>query len=157
EIEQLWYELAREAAELGKVKRLPDFRVVTADGREVNEDIVRVGGFNVVADGRYLRMTEGGSVAELQRQPQEGRFVNSTSALLDAAPDGPLVRFGFDVTRGQLLSLLIETPDLMEYVRQGQIVGYVIIGLGIIGILISLERLITLSIASRKVKAQQIG
>jgi biopolymer transport protein ExbB len=154
EIEQLWFELAREASELGKVKRLPDFRVVTSDGREVNEDVVRVGGFNVVADGRYLRMTESNTVAELQRQPPEGRFVNSTSALLDAAPDGPLVRFGLDVTRGQLLSLLIETPNLMEYVRQGRLVGYVIIGLGIIGLLIALERLITLGIMGRKVKGQ---
>ena len=154
EIEQLWFELAREASELGKIKRLENFRVVTADGREVNEDVVRVGGFNIVADGRYLRRTEGGSVAELQRQPSEGRFVNSTSNLLSAAPDGDLVRFGIDVTRGQLLSLLIETPNLMEYVEQGQIVGYVIIALGIIGILIALERLITLGIAGRKVKAQ---
>src|SRR5690606_4154921 len=151
EIERLWFELAREATELGKVERLPNFRVVTADGREVNEDVVRVGAFNLVADGRYLRMTENGSVAELQRQPPEGRFVNSTSALVNAAPDGPLVRFGVDVTRGQLLSLLIDTPTLGEYVQQGQIVGYVIIALGIIGILIALERLITLGIAGRKV------
>ena len=154
EIEQLWYELAREAAELGKVKRIPNHRVVTADGREVNEDIVRVGGFNVVADGRYLRLTDSNSVAELQRQPPERRFVSSTSALVRAAPDGDLVRFGVDVTRGQLLSLLIETPNLMEYIQQGQIVGYVIIALGIIGILIAIERLITLGIAGRKVKAQ---
>ncbi|MFO7287948.1 MAG: MotA/TolQ/ExbB proton channel family protein [Gammaproteobacteria bacterium] len=154
EIERLWFELAREASELGKVKKLPNFRVVTADGREVNEDIVRVGTFNIVADGRYLRMTENGSVAELQRQPSQGRFVKSTSDLVNASPDGPMVRFGVDVTRGQLLSLLIESPTLGEYIQQGQIVGYVIIALGVIGILISLERLITLGIAGRKVKAQ---
>jgi biopolymer transport protein ExbB len=154
EIEQLWYEIAREAAELGKVKRLENFRVVTADGREVNEDIVRVGAFNLVADGRYLRRTQNNSVAELQRQPSEGRFVSSTSALLAAPADGPFVRFGVDVTRGQLLSLLIDTPNLMEYIEQGQLVGYVIIALGIIGILISIERLITLGIAGRKVKSQ---
>lgn len=154
EIEQLWYELAREASELGKVKRLENFRVVTADGREVNEDIVRVGTFNVVASGRYLRMTEGNSVAELQRQPSERRFVNSTTALLAASPDGPLVRFGVDVTRGQLLSLLIDTPTLSEYIQQGQLVGYTILALGVIGILMAIERLITLTLANRKVKAQ---
>ena len=154
EIERLWFELAREATELGKVKRLEDFRIVTADGREVMEDIVRVGAFNIVADGRYLRQTENNSVAELQRQPSQGRFLNSTSALLAAAPDDSMVRFGIDVTRGQLLSLLIETPSLPEYIQQGQIVGYIIIALGIIGILIALERMITLGIAGRKVKAQ---
>ena len=38
-------ELQREATELGKVKRLPNQRVVTADGQEVQEDVVRVGAF----------------------------------------------------------------------------------------------------------------
>jgi biopolymer transport protein ExbB len=64
------------------------------------------------------------------------------------------VRFGVDITRGQLLSLLIETPNLRERIEQGQAVGYVIIALGILGLLLSLERLITLGIAGRKVSAQ---
>jgi biopolymer transport protein ExbB len=154
EIERLWFELQREATELGKVKRLPNHRVVTADGQEVNEDVVRVGAFNLVADGRYLRQTENNSVAELQRQPSQGRFINSTSNLVRAQPDGGLVRFGVDITRGQLLSLLIATPDLVERIRQGQLVGYIIIGLGILGILLALERMIALGIAGSKVKSQ---
>ncbi|HEX7080292.1 MAG TPA: MotA/TolQ/ExbB proton channel family protein [Gammaproteobacteria bacterium] len=153
EIERLWFELQREATELGKIKRLEDFEVLTADGRKVTEDIVRVGPFNLVADGRYLRMTESGSVAELQRQPQ-GRFVNSTSDLLRAAPDDEMVRFGIDVTRGQLLALLIETPTFGEYVQLGGIITLIIIALGVIGIALAAERLITLGIAARRVKAQ---
>jgi biopolymer transport protein ExbB len=155
EIEQLWFELQREATEQGKVKRLPDFRVVTAGGEEVFEDIVRVGTFNLVADGRYLQHNpETNSVSELQRQPSQGRFINSTSALLDAQPDGELVRFGVDITSGQLLSLLIATPNLRERIEQGAEVGYVIIGLGIIGILLALERLVTLTIIGGRVSAQ---
>ncbi len=155
EIEQLWFELQREATELGKVKRLNDFRVVTADGEEIFEDIVRVGAFNLVADGRYLRHnSETNSVSELQRQPSQARFINSTTALLEAQPGDPLVRFGIDVTRGQLLGLLIETPNLRERIDQGGPVGYVIIALGILGVLLALERLIMLGIAGSKVKAQ---
>ncbi len=156
EIEQLWFELQREATELGKVKRLPNFRVVTADGREQFEDVIRVGAFNLVADGRYLRHnTETNSVSELQRQPSQRRFVNSTSDLVRGNTDSEgFVRFGVDITRGQLLSLLIETPNLRERIEQGQAVGYVIIGLGILGLLLSLERIISLTIASGKVSAQ---
>ena len=55
EIERLWYELQREATELGRVKRLPDFEIITAEGEISNEDIVRIGGFNIIADGRYLQ------------------------------------------------------------------------------------------------------
>ena len=155
EIEQLWFELQREATEQGKVKRLSDFRVVTAGGEEVFEDIVRVGTFNLVADGRYLQHNpDTNSVSELQRQPSQGRFINSTSALLEASPDGDLVRFGVDITSGQLLSLLIATPNLQERIEQGAEVGYVIIGLGILGILLALERLVTLTIIGGKVRAQ---
>lgn len=157
EIERLWFELQREATELGKVKRIPNSRVVTADGEEVFEDIVRVGAFNLVADGKYLQHnTETNTVSELQRQPSESRFINSTSALVDAQPGDPMVRFGVDVTRGQLLALLIRDPGLFSWERaqQGGQVGYVIMVLGVIGILLALERFITLSIANSKVNAQ---
>jgi biopolymer transport protein ExbB len=154
EIERLWFELQREATELGKVKRLPNFTYTTADGEEVQGDVVRVGGFNVVADGRYLSHNpDTNTLSELQRQPQ-GRFVSSTSALVEAGPNDGMVRFGLDPTRGQILSLLIETPTLREEINQGGIVGYVIIALGILGMLLAIERFITLSIAAAKVNAQ---
>jgi len=157
EIERLWFELQREATELGKVKRLSNFQFASSSGQPLTEDVIRVGAFNLVADGRYLEYDfEGGvaTVAELQRQPSEGRFINSTSSLVGAQPNDELVRFGIDITRGQLLGLLIATPNLMERVQQGAEVGYVIIALGIFGVLLALERLITLSIVAGKVKSQ---
>jgi biopolymer transport protein ExbB len=155
EIERLWFELQREATEQGKVKRISDFRFVTADGQEVFEDIVRVGTFNLVADGRYLSHNpDTNSVSELVRQPSQRRYTRSTADLLGAAPGDEVVRFGLDVTSGQLLALLLETPNLGERVQQGGIVGYVIISLGILGILLALERMIMLGLAGRKVKAQ---
>jgi len=153
EIERLWFELQREATELGKVKLLRNFEVVTTDGEVQNEDIVRIGTFNLVADGRYLQQTGTNSVAELQRQPEQGRFRNSTSALINAEP-GTFARFGVDPTRGVILAALVETPNLRERVNQGGIVGYVIIALGALGVLLSLERLVMLGIAGRKVKLQ---
>jgi biopolymer transport protein ExbB len=93
-----------------------------------------------------------GVVSELPRQPEQGRFINSTSDLLDAT-DG-FVRFGLDPTLGGVLSTLVARPNLVERVQQGGLVGYLIIALGIIGLLISLERMVVLGIASRKVTAQ---
>ena len=155
EIERLWFELQREATELGKVKRLPDFQVIAANGDILNEDIVRVGPFNILADGRYLqRDAETNSVSELQRQPEQGRFTGSTSAMLDAGPGDDFVRFGLDPTSGQILGLLVREPSFRERINQGGIVGYIIITLGIFGVLLSIERIISLGIAGRKVKAQ---
>ena len=154
EIQQLWFEIQREATELGKVKRIPNQRVVTADGQEINEDIVRVGAFNLIADGRYLEhVIDTNSVRELQRQP-EARFVDSTSDLMAAQPGSGFVRFGIDVTSGQLLSLLIQYPDQIEQINQAGTTGYIIIALGILGVLLSIERLITLGITGSKVRSQ---
>ena len=155
EIERLWFELQREATEQGKVKRIPDYRVITSAGQESFEDVVRIGTFNVVAAGRYLSHNpETNSLSELQRQPEGGRFVGSTSDLVGAAAGSGVVRFGLDPTSGVILSALVETPNLTERIGQGGIVGYVIISLGILGVLLSLERLISLTIAGRNVKAQ---
>jgi biopolymer transport protein ExbB len=52
------------------------------------------------------------------------------------------------------LNSLIARPNLQERVQQGGLVGYLIIALGIIGLLIALERMVVLGIASRKVSAQ---
>ena len=155
EIERLWFELQREATELGKIKRLSNFEVIAPNGDILSEDIVRIVGFNIVADGRYLaRNPETNSVGELQRQPEQGRFTGSTSAMLDAGPGDDFVRFGLDPTSGQILGLLVREPSFQERIQQGGIVGYIIITLGIFGVLLSLERLISLGIAGRKVKAQ---
>jgi biopolymer transport protein ExbB len=155
EIERLWFEIQREATELGKVKRLPGFTFTTAAGESVAEDVVRVGAFNLVAPGRYLAHNSAtNTVSELQRQPSQGRFINSTTELVNAQPGEGPVRFGLDPSRGQILSLLIATPNLRERINQGGLVGYVIMVLGVVALLLSLERFISLSIATSKVKAQ---
>ena len=56
EIERLWYELLREMTESGKVARFST-TVITADGEQVEEEVIRVGAFNIVGDGKYLQYT----------------------------------------------------------------------------------------------------
>ncbi len=152
EIERLWFELQREMTESGKTVRFSS-NVINQDGTEETMDVVRVGVFNIISDGKYLTYSpETGSVSELPRQPEQSRFVDSTEALFSA--DSGLVRFGLDPTLGGVLSSLIARPNLQERVQQGGLVGYLIIALGIIGLLIALERMVVLGIASRKVTAQ---
>jgi biopolymer transport protein ExbB len=150
EIERLWFELQREMTESGKVVKFTT-TVMTSDGRETPMEVARVGLFNIVADGKYL-IYEDGDLAELPRQPEAGRFTGSTSDLLDSS--GGLVRFGIDPTLGGVLRTYVARPNLMERIQQGGLVGYLIIALGIVGLLISLERMIVLGSASRKVTAQ---
>jgi len=152
DIERLWFELQREVVESGNIIRF-DQEFANAAGERVTDEVIRVGVFNIVYDGGYLEYdSTTGNVNELQRQPEQSRYTDSTADLLEAT-DGT-VRFGIDVTRGSILALLVESPTITERINQGGIVGYSIIGLGIIGLLIALWRWIGLSADSRKVSAQ---
>ena len=151
EIEQLWFELQREMTESGKVVRFPA-RVITANGDEVEQEVVRVGAFNVVADDKYLQFVpETGHLVELARQPQ-ARYLEKVDGLTSATSG--MHPFGLDPSRGQILSLLVQAPDLRERITQGGVVGYVILGLGALALLIALERLLVLTLTGLRVGAQ---
>ena len=151
EIERLWFLLQQEMTESGKVVRFPA-TVITSDGREEEMEVVRVGAFTMVARGKYLRYTpETGNLVEMSRQPQ-GRFTKTTEKIFDT--DESPVTFGVDPTRGQILATYLDRPDLRERIAQGGIIGYTIIGLGILGLLLALERLVQLGLASRRVTSQ---
>jgi biopolymer transport protein ExbB len=156
EIEQLWYELQREMTEQGKVKRI-NTTVVTAAGEETSMEVIRVGVFNLVSDGKYLTYSDPGTggtgiVSELQRQPQ-ARYVDAVEEMENASSG--VVGFGLDPSRGQLLSMLVQTPNLRERIDQGGTVGYIIIGLGAIGAVIAILRFILLLFVSAQVAAQK--
>ena len=152
DIEQLWYELQRQISETGKVVRF-DHTVTLASGEETPMQIVRVGAFNLAGPVGYLQYDPSTRrVSELQRQPEQSRYTNSARDLVGAT--APPVTFGLDVTRGGILALLVESPTIKDRINQGGIVGYCIIGLGLIGLLIALVRFIGLSNDSRKVAAQ---
>jgi len=152
DIEKLWYELQREITESGKIARFNQ-EITTADGEIINVEVVRVGVFNIVFEDGYLQYDSStGNVSELQRQPEQSRYTNSTEDMLNETSG--TVTFGVDVTRGGILALLVESPTITERIHQGGIVGYCIISLGLIGLLIAIWRWISLSSDARRVTAQ---
>ena len=151
EIERLWFELQREMTESGRVVKFTT-TVVNANGEESQQEVTRIGVFNVIADGKYLEFVpETGRLVELQRQPQS-RYISRVEDL-ESASSG-LQAIGVDPTRGQLLSLLVQSPTLTERIAQGKQVGYVIIALGIIGIAIAVWRFLVLTTVGTKMRAQ---
>ncbi|WP_281300695.1 MULTISPECIES: MotA/TolQ/ExbB proton channel family protein [unclassified Iodidimonas] len=152
EIEVLWQQMMLEMVASGEVTKF-DHTVVANSGEKQTVPLVRVGNFNLVSDGKYYDyLAESGNVVELGRQPS-ARFTGSASALAKASA-GETIAFGVDPTRGQLLSLLIQSPTLQERVDQGGAVGYVTLALGAIGVLIAIIKAITLSITTAKVRGQ---
>ncbi len=155
EMERFWFFMHQELTESGRVVTY-NGEVSLPNGDTANRSITRVGAFNAVSDGEYLRYT--GDIGHLQvlpRQPSPA-YMNA-AADLQVASSG-FTRVGIDPTGGvggQVLANLINFPTVEEQVRNNSgIIGFIIIGVGIVGISIAFLRLLMLSLVSIKVRAQ---
>ncbi|RFA27987.1 hypothetical protein CAI21_13800 [Alkalilimnicola ehrlichii] len=152
QLEQLWLTLLEEMTEAGKVSRF-ETTVVTPAGTRRPATVTRLGLFNAIADGRYLsHLPDTGDLVELPRQPAK-RYLNQAQAL-SAAANGEQLAVFIDPSRGALLGQLVQTPTLAERIQQGRWVGYVILLLGLIGLVLFGERLFVLSRTERAIKRQ---
>lgn len=151
ELEQLWQLVLDEMVSAGKVVSFSS-NIITNTGEQKQETVTRVGVFNAVTNGRFLRyVADTGQLVEPGKQPAE-RFRAMARTLENA--DTGIAPFPLDPTRGSMLALLVQVPDLKTRVRQGGIVGIVIIFIGLVGLLITLERFTMLGIINSKVKKQ---
>jgi len=126
--------------------------VTLGSGDTVDKTVTRFGAFNVVADGKYLKMSDDRTnFIELPRQPA-GRFSSKVSGAENASSG--LSPLAVDITRGGILETYTKKPTLIEKVKEGKEVGFVIIGLGVIGLLLALWRFIALTGTSSAVRRQ---
>lgn len=171
EMERLWFELQREMTESGRIVRFST-TVQLLNGEKADRDLVRVGSFVIAGEDGYVQFDPSGqALVELPRQPS-GQFTGTTGDLL-GAEKGAITEFGVDPTRGSLLALQVDKDTWADRIGsmmggiskgecwipwcdgQGEEVGAVIIIVGIIGILLSIERWITLTLIGNKVNAQK--
>lgn len=151
DIKRLWTAVMTEISESGKVVRF-NATVIKPQGDEVRQMVTRVGVFNSVSNGAFLRyLPESGKLVELARQPAP-RFARLARNLEEAHTG--VVAMALDPSKGAILSLLVLSPDLAERLRQGGWIGYLILFLGAIGVLLVVHRAISLWMARRAIEAQ---
>ena len=151
ELEELWLVAMDEMVESGKVVSFPG-KIVTASGNEIEQEVTRIGVFNAISAGRFLRsLPESGVLMEPGRQPGQ-RFLDMARGIENA--DSGIQPFPIDPTRGAMLALLVQVPDLKNRIEQGGLIGYAILIIGFIGILLAIERLVVLFLTNRKVQKQ---
>ena len=154
ELERLWLVLLEEMIQSGQVVKFPA-TVLDPDGAESRRDVVRVGVFNAVSQGQYLRyLPETGQLAELPRQPERG-FRNAAQDLEELSEG--YAAFGVDPSRGAILAALVQAPDVWERIQQGGVVGYVILGVGLLALGLSVERGFYLWREGQRMEAQRVS
>ena len=152
ELEQLWFLIQQEMTESGKVTRFKQ-ELVLADGESKEREVVRIGSFNLISNGKYLTFdSETQRVVELARQPHR-RFL-SLAKKLENGSKNTIYKFGVDPSRGGLLSLLIQTPSLFERLAQGGIIGFFILFLLLCGLVICVQKYWSLSYQEKLLRLQ---
>lgn len=155
ELRRIWSAMVTEIAQSGKVVRF-NAPVEMANGEQQDQEVVRVGVFNAVSDGSFLDWDPAKSrehLIELARQPSS-RVQGMASDLQGAAP-GEMTDMAVDFSRGQILRAVVQSKSPIERVREdGGPVGYVIIGVGILGLLLCAWKAFALYAAGAKINRQ---
>jgi biopolymer transport protein ExbB len=155
ELRQLWSSMVTEIARSGEVVKF-NAPVERSNGEKQDLEVVRVGVFNAISNGSFLDWDPSKSdenLIELARQPSD-RFQSMASGLQNA-PAGQPVDMAVDFSRGQILRAVVQSKSPIERVKEdGGPVGYVIIGVGILGLLLCLWKAIVLYSTGAKISRQ---
>jgi len=151
DLEALWLLVQEEMTESGKIARY-EGPVITREGYVETRPILRVGTFTASSDGEFLRyVPETGELLELNRQPSS-RFGREAAEF--EASRGEILPIIVDPTGGSLMGMMSYVPTLQERVEQGGVIGFIIIGLGGLGLLMTLWRVLYLSVIHISMRRQ---
>jgi biopolymer transport protein ExbB len=151
ELERMWFELHREMTESSKTVRFAT-NVKQADGTAQPATVTRIGPFTAVANGNYLTydMTTR-SLNSLQRALPPSMMGIARDL---EEPSSGFVTAIVDPSRGALIGMFSERPSAIERIQHGEVVNYVILGVGVIGVLAAVFQYIYLIMAQISVNAQ---
>lgn len=147
-LQQLWLVMLQGIASNAQVKRV-DAQVIDLNGVIQRSPIVRVGPFVALdQDGRYLNYLAQreayqviGALASLNAQGK--MYVQGNSDQLQVDPSA-----------GELLLQMSQKPTLLARIHQGGEVGYIIISLGVLGLLLALWRISYMQLLKWRISRQ---
>ena len=151
ELEQLWLLIQQEMTAGGRISKF-QAEVLSPNGTKKTQQIVRIGAFNLISNGKYLNYeSETKQIEEFPKQPSR-RFLSLVDDLENAKKG--YHAFGIDPSRGALLSLFMQSPSLLQRINQGGLVGYIIIILLISSLIFSGNRFWRLRLQDKLLKEQ---
>lgn len=150
QLEKIWRIMLQEIIEAGNIRKFST--KVLSNASFEYQDVIRIGNFNIISKNAFLQYDSFNSVLiEPISQPNFAilsvlnRYFNSTNEISELI---------VDPTKGSLIEMISYKPTVQERIRQGGVIGYIIIVIGIVGILFAFFKYIWLFVISIKVKRQ---
>ncbi|WP_158773067.1 MotA/TolQ/ExbB proton channel family protein [Cobetia sp. L2A1] len=130
-----------------------------ADGSIKPREIVRIGEQMAFSGDHLLAPLSEDKALDAESALKGLGLAGKTPAVvrdqLSAFNAGDSDRLNFDPTGGDVTQALARAPGLIERLKQGGAVGYVIVGLGVLGLIIAFIQLIRLALTRRAVQRQE--
>ncbi len=126
--------------------------VANADGNVTDQNVIRLGDMAAFSNGHWLRKGEGDMAPTMLEQ-----LPATVQNNLATFAEGENTLLKLDPTRGKLLDALMQHPSLLERFHQGGAVGYVVVTLGIFGLIVALVQYAYLLIVSARLRRQLKG
>jgi len=151
EITIFWHTMLDEIIKSGTVSQYK-VNVILNDGTKHLQTVTKVGQFAAVSQGKYLQYdSDINSLIELSTQPSNA--IQNRANEFEKS-QGELKNIVIDPTKGSLLSLLDMKPTMMDRINQGGVIGYIIIALGLLGLLFALYKVVLLYITQKAINQQ---
>lgn len=151
DLRQFWFEMQQQLTAQGNNVRFKA-TVVAANGDRSQQTVTRVGPFVAIANGKFLTYNTGeASFSTPPKQPSGGqRGIAQSYTHSDSGYHNMVI----DPARGVLVTLISQRPTWLDRIQLGGHVGYIIIAIGLIGLLCFIYQFIFLTNSWRRTKLQ---
>ena len=150
-LEDLWILHLNEINSSGEIKEI-QANVINSDGDIEKDNLVRYGPFNMVKNKSFVKTDiANNAFSVLQKQPDRSlRRKFKSHYRSDDYAVAPI-----DPTRGFLLSLYLDKPSTFERIAQGKLIGFIIVLIGLSGLIFAAYRYYTLYIYSKTISSNE--
>ena len=150
-LEDLWVLHLNEINSSGEIKEIKA-NVINSDGDIEEDSLVRYGPFNMVKNSSFVKTDiANNAYSVLQKQPDRSlRRQFRSHYRSDGYAVAPV-----DPTRGFLLSLYLDKPSTFERIAQGKLIGFIIVIIGLSGLIFAAYRYYTLYIYSKTISSNE--
>ena len=150
-LEDLWVLHLNEINSSGEIKEIKA-NVINSDGDIEEDSLVRYGPFNMVKNRSFVKTDiANNAYSVLQKQPDRSlRRQFRSHYRSDGYAVAPI-----DPTRWFLLSLYLDKPSTFERIAQGKLIGFIIVLIGLSGLIFAAYRYYTLYIYSKTISSNE--
>lgn len=155
DLERMWFEIMEEMKAQTQTVRYTAPVLQQDEVTTVATEVVRIGSFGAIGNGEYIAyLPAEGQLATLSGQPAEPQIIAEAINLQNTTQTSGYLPAIVDPSRGALLGVYVLRPSPWQRITEGEVVVYVILFVGVIGVILALFQYIYLFVAKIAVNAQ---